>query len=253
MKRLLDNLAIDLVAAGMMLGMLASGYILRFPLPPGSNKSLSLWGLSRHEWGTIHFWISMALLAVILLHLCMHWQWVVISIKRRLSRSAGSSASPLRTGLVTLAVFGVIFALFAWLANASIETVTGPRKGVCAAPAAERRDAVPDEGLATTTTMATGSQPAGVSWGEVYPLLKRSCITCHGPDEERGGFRIDRREDYFRRSDRAPLVVPGKSSESRLIAIVSGRASDMPLRNAHQLPKDEVERLKAWIDAGAPR
>ena len=44
MKRLFDNLFIDLFAAALMVGMAATGYILRFPLPPGSNKSLGLVG-----------------------------------------------------------------------------------------------------------------------------------------------------------------------------------------------------------------
>ena len=74
MKRFFDNLLVDLIAAALMIGMLATGYILRFPLPPGSNKDLPLWGLARHQWGDVHFWISLGLIAVILLHLCLHWQ-----------------------------------------------------------------------------------------------------------------------------------------------------------------------------------
>ena len=31
MKRLLDNLVIDLIAAALMVGMAATGYVLRFP------------------------------------------------------------------------------------------------------------------------------------------------------------------------------------------------------------------------------
>jgi hypothetical protein len=34
MKRLFDNLFIDFSAAALMVGMAATGYILRFPLPP---------------------------------------------------------------------------------------------------------------------------------------------------------------------------------------------------------------------------
>jgi len=74
MKRFFDNLLIDLIAAALMIGMLATGYVLRFPLPPGTNKDLTLWGLTRHQWGDVHFWISLGLIAVILLHLCLHWQ-----------------------------------------------------------------------------------------------------------------------------------------------------------------------------------
>jgi hypothetical protein len=37
------NLLIDILGAAFFLGMIATGYILHFPLPPGTNKSLSLW------------------------------------------------------------------------------------------------------------------------------------------------------------------------------------------------------------------
>src|SRR5689334_12312683 len=55
MKRFFDNLYIDLIAAGFTIGMMATGYMLRFPLPPGSNKSLVLWGLNRHQWLELAF------------------------------------------------------------------------------------------------------------------------------------------------------------------------------------------------------
>jgi hypothetical protein len=93
MKRLFDNLFIDLFAAALMVGMAATGYILRFPLPPGTNKSLCLWGLSRHQWGDVHFWIGLALVTVILLHIVLHWQWLVITMRRKLSAAKAAPGS----------------------------------------------------------------------------------------------------------------------------------------------------------------
>lgn len=54
MNRTVINLVIDLAAALLLIGMMATGYILRFPLPTGTNKMLLLWGLTRHQWGEIH-------------------------------------------------------------------------------------------------------------------------------------------------------------------------------------------------------
>jgi len=59
MNRTLANIIIDIIAAFLLLGMIATGYLLRFPLPPRSNKFLSLWGYTRHQWGDVHFWISL--------------------------------------------------------------------------------------------------------------------------------------------------------------------------------------------------
>ena len=77
------NLLVDLAAAALFLGMMATGYILWFTLPPGTNKSLSLWQLTRHEWGTVHAWISFGLIGALLLHLVLHWQWVVSVVRKR--------------------------------------------------------------------------------------------------------------------------------------------------------------------------
>jgi hypothetical protein len=61
---------------------------------------------------------------------------------------------------------------------------------------------------------------------------------------------VDQREDFFGKSGKPPLVIPGKSEDSPLIAIVSGKR-DIARPDVHWLPNDQVEILRAWIDAGA--
>jgi len=58
--------------------MAGTGLLLAFRLPPGSRggQGLSAWGLSRHEWGDFHAWLSYAFLALILTHLALHWRWL---------------------------------------------------------------------------------------------------------------------------------------------------------------------------------
>lgn len=57
--------------------MSGTGLLLAFRLPPGSRggRGLSAWGMSRHEWGDWHTWLSYAFLALILTHLALHWRW----------------------------------------------------------------------------------------------------------------------------------------------------------------------------------
>jgi hypothetical protein len=251
MKRLLDNLLIDLIAATLLVGMLATGYILRFPLPPGSNKTLTLWGLTRHQWGDIHFWTSLGLLGVILLHLCLHWQWIAISVKRRLSPKKVTSDSALVSGLATFIVLLILLALLAWAAQRSVNKITEPREGVCPPPGQPGGNEAADlDGKILESASPHGQKV--VFWTDVYPILERSCLACHGPKKQRGDFRVDRREDYFGKGGGTPLVVPGKSADSPLIAIVSGSRKDMSRADAHQLPVRQVALLRAWIDAGAP-
>jgi hypothetical protein len=251
MKRFLDNLLIDLIAAALMIGMLATGYILHFPLPPGSNKELTLWGLTRHQWGDVHFWISLGLIAVILLHLCLHWQWVAISVKRKLSRRKAAPGSALVSGLMTFLVLGAVLFCSGWAAQSGVKKITEPREGVCPPTGQEGANNAADLGGTIPETPKAGSQKV-VFWKDAYPILERSCLSCHGPKKQRGDCRVDRREDFFGKGGSTPLVVPGKSAESALIAIVSGSRKDLPRADVHQLPAAQVDILRAWIDAGAP-
>lgn len=241
-KRTALNLLIDVLAAAFFGAMIATGYVLRFPLPPGTQKSLSLWGLTRHEWGAVHFWISVGLLIVLLIHLTIHWQWIVTVIGKRFDW-APEVGGHLRSGVLTLLALSLAFFAFAWAARRSVR-----ERGNAGCPPGDQvadRRAAPSDRPPTAVERARGD-----FWRDVYAILEASCLRCHGPDGARGGFRIDRRSAYFGNGGQ-PLVIPGKSAESPLIAIVSGRRSDMPLLAVHQLPEAEIEVLRNWIDAGA--
>src|SRR5690554_1301874 len=98
MNRSVLNLAIDAIAAVVMLAMIATGVLLRFTLPPGSGHDRTLWQLTRHQWGDLHFWLALAVVAIILVHLWLHWTWVVATARR----CAGRVGSPTpRTRMIT--------------------------------------------------------------------------------------------------------------------------------------------------------
>lgn len=243
MKRVLDNLYVDVIAAALMVAMVATGYILRFPLPPGSNKSLSLWGLTRHQWGTVHFWISLGLLVLVVVHICLHWQWIVVSVKRRFFGTTTPSKSSMASG--PLAVFGItaVLTLFGWAAQSSVKTITEPIEGVCP----------PEDGGNQLGSMETDepSQAPVAFWEDVYPIFEKSCLSCHGPKKQISGFRVDSKADFFEGNGKPPLVVPGKSKDSPLIAVLSGERKDIARADVHHLGKKELAIVTEWIDVGA--
>lgn len=246
------NLVTDLAVALLMLGMLATGYVLRFPLPPGTNKGLELWGLTRHEWGTVHFGLSAGLLGLVLFHLVLHWPWLVCTVSKRLHLRVAPGGRHLRSGLLAGAFLAAGFAAFAWAAHRAVEPITGPREGVCP-PGAEGSGQETLQSPGAAADSSPPDVPSAVSFRkDVYPILERACLSCHGPDRQSGGFRVDRREDFFRPAGTGPLVLRGRSSESPLIAIVSGARHDLPRPDRHRLSASEVLVLKKWIDAGAP-
>lgn len=122
MNRTVLNLTVDFVATLLFLSMIATGYLLRFPLPPGSNKSLSLWGLSRHQWGDLHFWISAALLLVMLIHLALHWNWIVSTIGKRCSLIHNQQASLVRSAIWSIVVLILLCLGFAWLVETQLQS-----------------------------------------------------------------------------------------------------------------------------------
>ncbi len=88
---------------------------------------------------------------------------------------------------------------------------------------------------------------------DVQPLFTKYCIKCHGPEKQKGGYRVDVRESALKGGDdHAPNIVPGKSAESPLIQFVGGLDEDMRMpQKGDRLTAEEVGVLRAWIDQGA--
>ncbi|MCC9606205.1 PSD1 and planctomycete cytochrome C domain-containing protein [Blastopirellula sp. JC732] len=85
--------------------------------------------------------------------------------------------------------------------------------------------------------------------GDIFPILQRSCIECHGPNKEEGGLRLDQR-DYALDSG---AIEPGSPEESELLRrIVLPRGHDdiMPAIG-EPLNKNQVAAIRGWIKQGA--
>jgi amino acid transporter len=65
MERSTLNLSIDGFAFAGFVLLTTTGVLLRYVLPPGSGHYSTIWGLDRHEWGGIHFWIAVVFFSVL--------------------------------------------------------------------------------------------------------------------------------------------------------------------------------------------
>ncbi len=238
MNRGLLNLLIDLVAALCLGAMLATGYILRFPLPPTTNRTHELWGMSRHEWGTIHSWASLVLLAVLLTHVILHWEWLFATIRRRFTTLKAPPNQRRVAGIATVLALLVAGSLFAWAAHSGVRKMDTPLHPLLEP---DQAMSIPLEQVAAKVDFQR----------EVMPIFATSCIGCHGPKRQRADLRVDHRDDLFAPGDKKPLIVPGNADASRLIDIVSGKVKEMKSAAEHRLPVNEITLLKAWIDSGA--
>jgi len=92
------NYILDVILLFSILFILMSSYILWFVLPRGiglhgtpfcigegyggSGNWMTVWSWQRFTWIEIHIWASVALVMVILLHVILHWSWIVETTKR---------------------------------------------------------------------------------------------------------------------------------------------------------------------------
>ncbi len=88
---------------------------------------------------------------------------------------------------------------------------------------------------------------------DIQPIFKTHCAECHGATKGRARLRLHAPEFIRRGGESGPVIVPGKSHDSLLMRRVLGLDGEdrMPL-DADPLPAELVDRLKAWIDLGAP-
>ncbi|MCS7191954.1 MAG: hypothetical protein NZ937_03085 [Armatimonadetes bacterium] len=87
---------------------------------------------------------------------------------------------------------------------------------------------------------------------EIQPLLTKRCTICHGEKMAEHDLRLDRYEFVMKGDKEGPVVVPGKSDESRLFLVVSGKKEPkMPPEPLTPLTPSELELLKRWINEGA--
>jgi hypothetical protein len=89
---------------------------------------------------------------------------------------------------------------------------------------------------------------------DVLPILKGSCMGCHGPTLAQGQLRLDSREAALKGGVSGAALVPGSAGDSLLVKrLLAPReaAVRMPM-GLDPLPAEAIERIQAWIDAGAP-
>lgn len=87
----------------------------------------------------------------------------------------------------------------------------------------------------------------------VTPILTAKCVSCHGPDKQKGKLRLDSVDAILKGSD-GENVIPGKVDDSLLthrILLPGDDDEHMPPTDEPQLTKEEIEVLKFWVASGA--
>jgi len=91
MKRMTANFIVDIIGLLNLLALACTGFILKYVLPHGSGggqgygyrggrgpaeEVRTLWSMTRREWGDVHFYLAALFIALMLVHLVLHWSWI---------------------------------------------------------------------------------------------------------------------------------------------------------------------------------
>lgn len=94
---------------------------------------------------------------------------------------------------------------------------------------------------------------------DIYPIFHEACIRCHGPEKQKGKYRMDTREAAFKTtSDHGPAITPKDSARSAIVLMMAGQIDEMLMPppggksgESDPLSPEQIGLIRAWIDQGA--
>src|SRR6185369_3997042 len=84
---------------------------------------------------------------------------------------------------------------------------------------------------------------------EVLPILEANCAKCHSGSSPQGRLDVRTRTSLLKGGSSGPAIVPGAPDRSLLYSRIE--SGQMPA-GGKPLAKDEIDRVRMWIEQGAP-
>ena len=101
----------------------------------------------------------------------------------------------------------------------------------------------------------TGGDQSGVYASVIQPIFEAKCYQCHGPEKQKGDFRMDTLEGLFTAGESAlDPIVKGNAVESYLVETITVPEDDdiaMPPDGKDRLTPEETLAIMRWIWQGA--
>ena len=88
----------------------------------------------------------------------------------------------------------------------------------------------------------------------VLPMLKERCVECHGPDQAKGGLRLDSFAAVAKGGEHGPVMLAGRGGASSLVermTLPAGNDERMPPDTKPAPSNDQIQLVRWWIDRGA--
>jgi hypothetical protein len=89
MRHATVNFVVACAGFVLLLAVTTSGIIIKYVLPRGSGRRWrggrggaeagenirELLSMPRHQWLDIHFWLAVAFVVLVIIHILLHWSW----------------------------------------------------------------------------------------------------------------------------------------------------------------------------------
>src|SRR6266576_4434615 len=96
--------------------------------------------------------------------------------------------------------------------------------------------------LASSSVALAAGEPARA-------ILENRCLNCHG-QAQTSGLDLRQIDTITKGGKRGPAIVPGSAEQSLLYKAVA-HTGDLQMPPGKPLPAEEIEAIRAWIEAGA--
>ncbi len=85
----------------------------------------------------------------------------------------------------------------------------------------------------------------------VRPLFAQQCISCHGPQKQKGGLRLDESSFINKGGESGKIIIAGSPEKSLLFNAVCYTDDSLKMPPRGKLPAEHIEQLRKWIAGGA--
>ena len=106
--------------------------------------------------------------------------------------------------------------------------------------------------LPLNSTALTATSPQDEFFEKkIRPVLVEKCYSCHSATKQKGGLRLDSRENILKGGETGSAAVPGQPDKSLLLRAIRRADADLKMPPGDVgLTDEEVRAFAAWVKAG---
>ncbi len=83
----------------------------------------------------------------------------------------------------------------------------------------------------------------------IQPVFETSCLSCHGPEKQKGKLRLDLKESALKQGNPDSVITPGDAARQLYRRIILPEDDDDQMPNkAKPLPKAQTDLVRDWIN-----